>query len=186
MSCCSQLLRWEDPVKTGAVLAAGNAVLLVLQYSIVDFFVWLLVWAAILLLCAGIVGKMTGRIAFVQEKCCLEQIVSREVVASSVVEVYDQSASLVAVAVPLLTWQDCKQSGAALAGLYCMHLLLSWFGLLLSVFLAWNIAFTYGRFQKEIHAQVDPLVAKGKAEVEKLWAKVPRYVEKKGEEKKES
>lgn len=174
-NCCQvtcAVLCWKDPAKSGMIFALGNMLLLSL-YLEVPLFTYFVTYGGLLALVAGAACKV-GKLCDT-ESISLERLVSKDQLEKGVGAGYSYVNSLVESVLPIILWEDVIVSFGCTVGLYLATSVLEMISLAMLCFLAFNVAFIYGKFQDQIRPVAAPHLKKASLEMEKLWAKVPRY-----------
>lgn len=154
MGAICEIFRCVDTPKSAMVFVAGNV--LIFSLFSVTFTDLMICYLPVLLLAAGGVAKFMMGPKKVKE---LPQQLSADCMECA----RNYMNMALARAAPIVFWENVTDSAIVLAAWYVASTIICYTGLFALVFLAFNGAFVFGNFEKEIKTMAGPHMEKAKA-----------------------
>lgn len=172
---CNTLLKWECPAKSATVFAVGNFFLLAvwLDFPLVAY---LVSYGGFILLALGLALKTSKMVD--PETLSMEQLFSKDQAVALTSSLYGVFLSLANVALPVVFWQNVQTNFIVVFVLYFFSGIMGMVSITFLCLAAFNMAFLYGKLEKEINAVAGPHIAQARTLLTQYWSKIPRYEKK--------
>lgn len=170
---CKAILRWNDLVTTAIAFGIGNFVLLALYLiPLTDLLVF---WLPPLIILAG--GAFKTFVTMVRGDVFDHQSMGVSISTDVAALCAETVNRFLAKILPIVFWVNFQETLVVLAIMYVVSVILGFTGIFIIFFLAWNGAFAFGKFEKEIMVVARPHLEKAHIVIKNIIAKVPRHAE---------